>query len=121
MAKKEIQKREERTYIRSLSNICEEDGKILLRLEMPGVTREAVNLKIENNELHIIGKRSEPQTKDSYLIKERRDGDYYHAYTLDDTVDQNSIEATMEAGILIITLRLKAEVTPKQIEIKVGS
>ena len=119
MAKQEIQKQEERTYIRPLANICEEEDKILLRLEMPGVTKDSVTLKVENNELQIAGRRSRKQTDNSYLIKERRDGDYFQAYTLDDTIDQDTIEAEMDSGVLLVSLHLKEEVKPRQIEIKV--
>jgi HSP20 family protein len=120
MAKQEIQERQEQSYVRPLANICEEDDRILLRLEMPGVAKEGVGLKVENNELQVTGKTSEIERENNYLIKERRNGDYYQAYTLDDTIDQSSIEAEMDAGVLTITLHLKEEVKPRQIEIKVG-
>jgi HSP20 family protein len=119
MAKKEIQEQEERNTIRPLANICEEQDKVLLSLEMPGVTKENVSLKVENNELQITGRRSEPQTDDNYLIRERRDGDYFQAYTLDNTINQDSIEAEMDSGILLVSLHLKEEVKPRQIEVKV--
>ena len=118
MAKKEIEEKRERVYVRPLANICEEDGKVLLRVEMPGVRKQDVELKVENNELRIVGKREAPAAEQSYILKERRDGDFYQSYTLDDTIDQGNIEAALDKGVLTVTLHLKEEVKPRQITIK---
>jgi HSP20 family protein len=123
MAKKEDrevtkQQEQERKLIRSRCNICEDDGKILLRLEMPGVKKENLDVNIENNQLKILGKREAAEEEGTYIIKERREGDFYQVYTLDETVDKNKVDATMENGVLLLTLYLKEAEKPKKIEIK---
>jgi len=118
MAKKEVAEKRERTYVRPLANICEEEGKVVLRVEMPGVAKQSVELKVENNELNIIGRRQAPAAEQSYILKERRDGDFYQSYTLDNTIDQGNIEAALDKGVLTVTLHLKEEVKPRQISIK---
>jgi HSP20 family protein len=87
---------------------------------MPGVTKENLDINIENNQLHIVGKRETESKEGKHIIKERRDGDFYQVYTLDDTVDKNKVEATLENGILLVTLNLKEAEKPKKIEVKTG-
>lgn len=123
--KKELEKRTERgtpetRRIRSACTICEDDGKIVMRLEMPGVSKDNLDINIENNQLTIFGKRNTPETEGTYVVRERRDGDFYQVYTLDETVDRNKVEASMENGILYLTLHLKEAEKPKKIEVKSG-
>ncbi len=127
MKGKEIEKRaEKRTEERSerrlrpLYRVHETDGKVIVELEMPGVTKDGLEIKIENNELHILGRR-EPATKEGeYLIKERREGDFYRVFTLDNTIDQDKVDASLSNGLLTITLGLKESEKPKLITVKTG-
>ncbi len=107
-----------RRKIRPPYRVWEEDGKVVLELEMPGVKRDDFEIKIENNELEIIGKRPAIETKGEYLVKERRDGDFYRVFTLDNTIDQDKIEAELSNGILTLQLSLKESEKPKLIKVK---
>ncbi len=124
MATKQVQKKEHeeprRHKLRSRCSICEEEGKIIVKLEMPGVTKENLDINIDNNQLEIVGKREESELEGNYLVHERRFGDYYQLYTIDETVDRNKIDATLENGMLIVTLHLKEAEKPKKIEVKAG-
>ncbi|HDQ14527.1 MAG TPA: Hsp20/alpha crystallin family protein [Sediminispirochaeta sp.] len=116
MSDKELQN--QRRTIRPLSEIHEEDGKILLHIEMPGVAKDGISIHVENDQLRIYGRRAEDEVKGSYLLRERLVGDYEKIYTIDETIDRDSIEAVMENGVLHMTLKLKEEVKPRKIEIK---
>ncbi len=121
-------KKEERTMsdvaevkkrtIRPLCNICEEEGKVILRLEMPGVDKDNLDIKIDNDQLFIEGKLPKEDVNGEYILRERREADYYQTFTLDQTVDRNKIDASMDRGILSVTLHLKDEVKPRKIEVK---
>jgi HSP20 family protein len=93
------------------------DGKILCVLEMPGVVKEDLEIKIENNKLTVIGRRPSLQEY-KYLLRERRVGDYLQTFTLDETVDQTKVDATLEKGILTVTLELKEHVKPRTIKVR---
>ena len=120
MADKEVaRKTEERALqLRPLCNICEEDGKVVLRLEMPGVEKEYLNLTIDNNQLLITGKRPAVAVEGEFLLKERPVGDYIQIYNLDETIDHEKVDASLEKGILTVTLHLKEQVKPRQITVK---
>jgi HSP20 family protein len=111
------ERHERRLAIRPASNICEEDGAVVLRLEMPGVNKDGIDVNIEGDTLTVTGTRDERESG-SYLIRERRHGDYRATYTLDERVDRNKVEAGMERGVLTLTLHLKDEVKPRKITIK---
>ena len=120
MADKEMMERpqEAKRQIRSLYNIIQEKGEVVLTLDMPGVKKEDLSISVENSELRVTGKRSEEDTSGTYLVRERRYGDFSNSFTLDDTIDQNNVDALLENGLLTIKLHLKEEVKPKRIEIK---
>lgn len=99
-------------------DVWEHDGEIHVRLEMPGLTRDDVSITVENNQLTITGSRPDWSVDGTVLIRERRVGDYYRVFTLDKTVDTESIDATMKNGVLDISLTLVQEAKPRRIEIK---
>lgn len=120
MEDKELMERPQETkgQIRSLYSIIEEKGEVTVTLDMPGVKKENLSISIENSELRVTGKRDGEDTSGTYLVRERRYGDFSNSFTLDDTIDQNNVEASLENGLLTIKLHLKEEVKPKRIEIK---
>ena len=120
MADKELMERPQETkgQIRSLYSIIEEKGEVTVTLDMPGVKKKDLSISIENSELRVTGKRDDEDTSGTYLVRERRYGDFSNSFTLDDTIDQNNVEASLESGLLTIKLHLREEVKPKRIEIK---
>jgi len=105
-------------YLRPRSVISEaRDGKLRVVLEMPGVRREGLDVRIENNELLVIGHR-DPPGSGRFVLRERPQGDYHQTYTLDETVDQSKIDAVLERGILTIALDLKEYVKPRVIQVR---
>jgi HSP20 family protein len=92
---------------------------VLLSLEMPGVEKQDIELHIENNVLSILGRRS-PEAAGRYLLRERADGDFHAVYTLDETIDQEKIDAVLENGVLTLTLHIKEAVKPRKIQIQAG-
>ena len=119
MADKSIEKRNEtRPSIRACCDVLERDGEITLRLEMPGVTKEALSVNIDGNQLEIRGMRDLPvKTEGTYLIREIRDADFHQIYTIDETIDRNKIDASMKNGVLTLTLGLKESQKPRKIQI----
>ena len=120
----EIRKQREKEqvqFIRPFCFICEEEaGVITLKLEMPGVNKDQLDIDVDGNELHVTGKRAVSGSEGTYLIRERRLGTYHQAYTLDDTIDRSRIEASLEGGVLTLNLHRKESEKPRKISIKTG-
>jgi len=105
-------------YLRPRSQVMEsKDGKLRVVLEMPGVRKDGLQIKIENNELQIVGRR-EPEADKKYVLRERPQGDYVQTYTLDETVDSSKIDAVLEKGILTLALELKEQVKPRLVKVR---
>jgi len=98
--------------------VWEANDAIHLRLEMPGLNRDDIEITVENNELIITGSRPDWNVNGTVLVRERRVGDYCRMFTLDKTVDTNAISATMKNGALELTIGLAKEAKPHRIEIK---
>jgi HSP20 family protein len=95
------------------------DG-FILKLEIPEVAKESVDIKIQENELTISGERKheEDTSNESYLRMERGYGTFARSFTLTKTIDASRIKATVKDGILRLELPKKEEVRPKQIVIE---
>ena len=121
---KEVQVRKEQDmeraqFIRPHCYICEEEaGVISLKLEMPGVAKDRLEIDVDGNELKITGERQAGGSEGTYLLRERPQGSYRQIYTIDDTIDRNKIEAILEGGVLILRLHRKESEKPRKIVIK---
>lgn len=112
------QKREERRRVlRPRCAITGNAEQVVLKLEMPGVRKDNLHMDIENNELRISGERTRIENG-RYLVRERIDGDYAASYTLDETIDQEKVEAELRDGVLTVTLHVKEAVKPRKITIR---
>ncbi|WP_456434081.1 Hsp20/alpha crystallin family protein [Thermosulfuriphilus sp.] len=102
-------------------DIYEDEEGIVLLADMPGVSKDGLELKIDKNVLHIRGEISQIAGEEvSPLYAEFVGKEYYRAFTLGPEVDQDKIQATMSGGVLRLFLpKVEAE-KPRKIEIKVG-
>lgn len=96
--------------------ISEEAGTVTVRLEMPGVPKERLEIKIEGNELSVSGERC-GEARGSYLVRERRADSFRKLFTLDDSISREEVQASLENGILTMRLQVKEAAKPKRIEI----
>jgi len=99
-------------------SISEEEGVVTLRLEMPGVPKEGLELRIEGNNLTVQGERRREETRGTYLVRERRHEPFRKSFTLDDSIDREKIAAELVDGMLTVTLGVKEAAKPRRIEIR---
>src|ERR1700747_2081210 len=104
-------------------DVYEDAEKLVLKLEIPGVKAEDIDIKLENQALVIKGERKFESTEkaENFHRIERRVGSFVRSFTLPQTVDTESVSATTDAGVLTVTLAKKAEAQPKQIKVQVSS
>jgi HSP20 family protein len=101
------------------TDIYEEDDKIVLEMEAPGLREQDINLKVEGHTLTISGERkqNEERSKGRYQRVERYYGSFSRSFVLPATVDPNSIQASYEHGVLHVFMSKKAEARPRQIKV----
>ena len=103
-------------------DVYEDEKQIVLKLEVPGVKLEDLDIQLENQRLTVKGQRrfeSEEKAENFHRIV-RRFGSFARSFTLPQTVDTESVTATSDAGVLTISLAKKAEAQPKQVKIAVA-
>ncbi len=102
-------------------DISEHDTEYLVKLELPGVSKDDVKITMQNNILTVRGeKRKEKESKGSnYHRVERSYGAFQRNFTLPSTVRADRIDASYSDGILTIVLPKAEEARAKQIEVKV--
>ncbi|MCG8565495.1 MAG: Hsp20/alpha crystallin family protein [Desulfobacterales bacterium] len=101
-------------------DIKDEKDQILLTVDLPGMDKEDIQIKMENRVLTIEGERRTEEKKedDRYYLVERRNGKFSRAFNLSDKISVEEVDAKYEAGVLTITLKKDVpEETVKQIAI----
>jgi HSP20 family protein len=103
-------------------DIYEDEHKIVLKLEVPGLTEKDLDIQLENHTLTVKGERKfeKEEKEENFHRIERRYGSFYRAFTVPNTVDSESVKAGYDAGVLKIELAKRAEAKPKQIKVAVG-
>ena len=104
-----------------LTDISENKDQYILKMDLPGVSKENLKLNFHDGELIISGERKqEKEDKDSkYHRIERTYGKYYRSFTLPQTIQADKINAEFKDGQLTITVPKSEEAKPKELEIKV--
>jgi HSP20 family protein len=96
--------------------------ELVLKAELPGVKKEDIDLKVENNTLTIRGERKrEVETKEEgYHRVERSYGGFARSFTLPSTVNAEAVKADYRDGVLTVTLPAREEAKPRQVQIAVN-
>jgi HSP20 family protein len=104
-------------------DIYEDDKKLILKLEVPGVKQDDIDIQVEGRTLTVRGERkfSSEEKQENFHRVEQRYGTFSRSFTLPNSVDTENVKATYDAGVLQIELLKKAEAQPRQIKIGVGS
>ena len=96
--------------------------EIVLKAELPGISREDIDLRVENNTLTLRGERKrEGEVKqEQYHRVELSYGSFSRSFSLPSRIDTEHVRAEFKDGVLSIVLPVKAEAKPRQIEVAVN-
>jgi HSP20 family protein len=105
------------------ADVWEEDTQYVMELELPGLNRDSIDVRVEDNLLTIATKKTdngnESQSESrKYVLRERRHGDFVRSFSLPKDVDTSAIEARAHDGILTLTIGKAEQAQPRSIEIK---
>lgn len=98
-----------------------EAREIVLKAEVPGLRREDIDLTVEHTTLTIRGERRRDETipNERCHRMERQYGPFSRSFTLPHTLDASRVRADYRDGVLTVTLPLREEARPRQIEVEV--
>ena len=100
------------------TNLLESGDRFEVQVEVPGISKDDLNIKIQGNYLEISGKRS-VETPEGYKIhrNERGSSTFSRSFTLPNDIDAEKVEAALKDGILYLTLPKSETAKPRQITI----
>jgi HSP20 family protein len=112
----------DRSYEYPLMDIIDSKDDLVVYVEIPGVNKDDIKVKIHNDVLTISGERKEPELpeKANCLIREREFGKFMRSIRLPYPIEVSKVNAEYKDGILKIILPKKEEVKPKEIQINVS-
>ncbi|PYQ69893.1 MAG: molecular chaperone [Acidobacteria bacterium] len=99
------------------------DHELVLKAELPDMTRDDIDVTVENFVLTIKGeKKAVSEVKDDqYHHIERRYGTFSRSFSLPQTVDSNRVSAEYKNGVLTVRLPLREEARPRSIKVDVAA
>jgi HSP20 family protein len=100
-------------------DITETNGEILVKAELPGMTKEDVDIEIEGNVLTLKGEKKEEkeETEKEHYLYECIYGAFQRSFTLPTAVKEDQVKAEFKEGVLRITLPKSGEPRGKKIQI----
>jgi HSP20 family protein len=100
-------------------DIQETEEAYRLTAELPGLTRDDINITLENNVLRLSGERKleKDVKKESYHRIERSYGAFSRSFTLPHLVSSEKVQAAFQDGVLTITVPKAEQARPRKIAI----
>lgn len=101
-------------------NVYESADKVTVKAEIPGVSKDDLDLEITGNLLTLKGKRENRELeKDVQSHRfERVSGRFSRTLSLPEDIDPDLVEADYSDGVLTVVVGKREEVLPKKVEIK---
>ena len=108
--------------VRPTVDVVEEDDKVLVRADMPGMEKDNIKVTVNEGVLSIEGSRTEQrEEKDkSFTRSERFMGSFARSFTLPTWADGSKIAADYTNGVLTVTIPKTEAAKPKQIDVSVS-
>ncbi|HLU25535.1 MAG TPA: Hsp20/alpha crystallin family protein [Longimicrobiales bacterium] len=106
------------------ADVIETKDEIRIVVDLPGLTRDDIEIELENNVLTLSGEKREETIREDeegrYHIAERRYGRFSRSFMLPGDVDADHIEATFENGVLTIAVPKSEQARRRRVEIRGG-
>lgn len=113
----ETARRESEKFITPVASVNETPDGYTLELEMPGVSKDGLEISVENNELSIVGRRNPSVPEGTLVHRESRPQNYRRSFEIDPSIDSAKIAARVSQGVVTLTLPKAEEVKPRKIAV----
>jgi HSP20 family protein len=104
-------------------DVREDADHIYVDAELPGFRKEDVDITLENQTLTISAERKSETRKEpgkeggDLLLHERRYNRFLRSFTLPPTVNEQSVKASLQDGVLTIVLSKREETKPRKVQV----
>lgn len=98
-------------------DVREDGDKLVFEVELPGYTKDQVDLTVEDQVLTIAADRRQDKSQQpgTFLVSERQYGQFTRSFKLPPTADEKSVQARLENGVLTVTLGRREETKPRKV------
>lgn len=102
-------------------DVAEDDDQIAVKVELPGMKKEDIDIELTGDTLTIRGERKfeNEEKRDKYVRVERVYGRFQRSFTVGVPIKADELKAAYKDGILEITIPKAEEVKPKKVEVNV--
>ena len=101
-------------------DMTEQDSEYIFTMDLPGVSKDDININVEKHRLTISGERKEEKREESEnrLVVERRSGSFFRSFPLPEAAGDEDVRAEMKDGVLTIHVRKSEDSKPKRVQIQ---
>jgi len=102
------------------ADIIENEGGFSIMMDIPGLTREDISIRIHEGVLKVSGERKKHESNDGELFayNERPYGSFERSFRIPDFIDAEKVKGTYNDGVLTIELQKKEEAKPHVISVE---
>jgi HSP20 family protein len=109
----------ERLAVRPRVDVFENEAEYLVIADVPGVTKDALDVRFEDGELRLEARRSDaPRQGARALAEEYRAADFRRAFAIPEGIDAEKIDAELAHGVLRVRLPKSAARRPRRIDVR---
>lgn len=111
--------RSQEQYITPPVDIYETQEGLVVKADLPGVAKDSMDVRVENNLLTIRAKAAHVAPGDS-IYREYGLANFFRQFELNERVDQSKISAELNHGVLTLNLPKAEEAKPRKIDVKIA-
>ncbi len=107
-------------HLTPAADVIEKNGEWVFRVDLPGIERDDIDIRVDGDHLVVSGKRHEhtEEKKDGYTYIERVDGLFERRFVLPETAHCDKVNAKTKDGVLEIHVEKQPEVKPRRIAVE---
>lgn len=104
------------------SDVFEDDGNVYVKMDLPGLKKEEIDISFDGHILSITGRREEEDLKESecYWSRERYFGEFHRYVHIPAEVSSDDLKAKYDEGVLTVALHKEEKAKKKKITIEAG-
>jgi HSP20 family protein len=101
-------------------DILERGNEMVLKVDLPEVSQDEIDIRVEENTLVIQGERRliKDASEENYIQIERPYGTFRRTFNIPRMIEQEGIKASYKDGVLRVVLPRRQEIQPKQIAVE---
>jgi HSP20 family protein len=98
-------------------DLCETEAAFVLTAELPGLSRDQIDISLQDGRLTVRGRRDARVACEHYHQLERGHGEFARTFALPPHVDADQITADLDGGVLTITVPKRPEPRPLRVDV----